>query len=91
MEESKCAPADTLRRASLATTGDPTSDFSRGTAGGKYSGGHLHLHENQTYLFAREYTDCSEDKKQTLDKFLDYGKTQQKLERWQAHLEVASA
>lgn len=58
----------------------------------------LHLRENQTYLFAREYTDHlttiadrSEDMKQTLDKFLDYGKTQQKLQRLQAHLELAGA
>src|SRR4029077_18856822 len=47
----------------------------------------LHLRENQNYLFAPEYidhltaiADRSEDMKQTVDKFLDYGKTQQKLQ-----------
>lgn len=58
----------------------------------------LHLRENQSYLFVPEYTshlttiaDRSEDMKQTVDKFLEYGKTQQKLQRLQAELELAGA
>ena len=56
----------------------------------------VHLRENQNYLFAPEYTehlttiaDRAEDMKQTVDKFLEYGKTQQKLQRLQTELEVA--
>ena len=58
----------------------------------------LHLRKNQTYLFVPEYTDHlttiadrSEDMKQTIDKFLDYGKTQQKLQRFEGELELAGA
>jgi hypothetical protein len=49
-------------------------------------------------LFVPEYTDHlttiadrSEDMKQTIDKFLDYGKTQQKLQRFEGELELAGA
>jgi hypothetical protein len=56
----------------------------------------LHLQENRNYLFAPEYldhlttiADRSEDMKQTVDKYLDYGKTQQKLQRLQTALELA--
>lgn len=58
----------------------------------------LHLRENQNYLFAPEYTDHlttiadrSEDMKQTVDKFLDYEKTLEKLQRLQKELELAGA
>jgi hypothetical protein len=56
----------------------------------------LHLNENQRWLFASEYrdhlttiADRSGDMKQTVDKFLEYGKTQQKLQRLQTELELA--
>ena len=46
----------------------------------------VHLRENRNHLFVPEYTDHlttiadrSEDMKQTVDRFLDYGTTQQKL------------
>ena len=55
----------------------------------------VHLRESRNYLFAPEYTDHlttiadrSEDMKQTLDKFLDYRKTQQKLQQLQTDLEA---
>ena len=55
----------------------------------------LHLRENQNYLFAPEYTnhlttiaDRSEDMKQTVDTFLEYEKTQLKLQRLQTELEL---
>lgn len=58
----------------------------------------VHLRENRNYLFAPEYTghltriaDRSEDMKQTVDKFLDYGKTLEKLQQLQNELELAGA
>ena len=58
----------------------------------------VHLRENRNYLFAPEYTghlttiaDRSEDMKQTVDKFLDYGKTLEKLQLLQKELELAGA
>ena len=54
-----------------------------------------HLRENQDRLFVSEYrdhlttiADRSEDMKQTVDKFLDYEKTQQKLQQLQKDLEL---
>jgi len=56
----------------------------------------LHLRENQNYLFAPEYTDHlttiadrSEEMKETVDAFLEYEKTQLKLQRLQRELELA--
>jgi len=56
----------------------------------------LHLQENQLWLFASEYrhhlttiADRSADMKQTVDKFIDYGKTQQKLQQLEKDLELA--
>lgn len=58
----------------------------------------VHLRENRNYLFAPEYTghlttiaDRSEDMKETVDKFLDYGKTLEKLQLLQKELELAGA
>ena len=55
----------------------------------------LHLKENR-WLFASEYrdhlttiADCSGDMKQTVDKFLDYEKAQQKFQQLQKELELA--
>jgi len=54
-----------------------------------------HLRDNQNRLFASEYrghlttiADRSEDMKQTVDKFLDYEKTQQKFHQLQNELEL---
>ncbi len=54
-----------------------------------------HLRENQNRLFVSEYrdhlmtiADRSEDMKQTVDKFLDYEETQQKLQQLQNELEL---
>ena len=56
----------------------------------------VHLRENQDRLFVPEYrdhlktiADRSRDMKQTVDKFLDYEETQQKLRRLQVELEIA--
>ena len=56
----------------------------------------LHLRENQNDLLAPACTDHlpriadrSEEMKQRADKFLDYGETQQKLQRLQTELELA--
>ena len=56
----------------------------------------VHLRENQNRLFVSEYrdhlmtiADRSEDMKQTVDKFLDYEKTQQKLQHLQNELELS--
>ena len=56
----------------------------------------VHLRENQNRLFVSEYrehltaiADRSEDMKQAVDKFLDYEKTQQRLQRLQNELELA--
>jgi signal transduction histidine kinase len=56
----------------------------------------VQLNENRNSLYIPEYrdhlttiADRSEDMKQTVNKFLDYGKTQQKLQRLQAELELA--
>ena len=56
----------------------------------------VHLRENQNHLFVPEYTDHlmtiadrSEDMKQTVDKFLEYEKTMEKLQRLQKDLELA--
>jgi hypothetical protein len=56
----------------------------------------VHLRENQNRLFVTEYrehltaiSDRSEDMKQTVDKFLDYEKTQQRFQRLQNELELA--
>jgi hypothetical protein len=56
----------------------------------------VHLRENQDRLFASEYRDHlttiegrSGDMKQTVDKFLDYEKAQQKFQRLQNELELA--
>lgn len=56
----------------------------------------LYLNENRRWLFASEYrdhlttiADSSEDMKQTVDKFLDYEKAQQKLQQLQKQLELA--
>jgi signal transduction histidine kinase len=56
----------------------------------------VHLRENQNRLFVPEYRDHlttiahrSEDLKQTVNKFLDYEKTQQKLHQLQNELELA--
>jgi hypothetical protein len=56
----------------------------------------LHLQENRRWLFASEYrdhlttiADSSGDMKQTVDKFLDYEKTQQKFQQLQKELELA--
>ena len=56
----------------------------------------VHLRENQNRLFVSEYrnhlttiADRFEDMKQTVKKFLDYEKTQQKLERLQNELELS--
>ena len=50
----------------------------------------VHLHENQNRLFISEYrdhlttiADSSGDMKQTVDKFLDYEKTQEKVQQLQ--------
>ena len=55
----------------------------------------LYLNENQSRLFVSEYgdhlttiADSSEDMKQTVDKFLDYEKTQRKLQQLQNELEL---
>jgi hypothetical protein len=55
----------------------------------------IHLNENQGRHFVPEYrdhltaiADSSEDMKQTVDKFLDYEKTQEKLQRLQNELEL---
>jgi hypothetical protein len=57
----------------------------------------VHLRENQNHLFVPEYrehlttiADRSEDMKQRVDKFLDYEKTQQKIQELQNDLELAS-
>jgi hypothetical protein len=54
-----------------------------------------HLNDNRSYLFAPAYNDHlnaiadgAERMKASLDTFLDYGSTQQKLERLQQKLEV---
>ena len=56
----------------------------------------VHLRENQNRLFVSEYrnhlttiADRSEDMKQTVDRFLDYEETQQKLEQLQNELELS--
>jgi hypothetical protein len=56
----------------------------------------LHLKENQLWLFVSEYrdhlttiADSSAEMKRTVDKFLDYEKTQQKLQQLQNELELA--
>jgi hypothetical protein len=56
----------------------------------------VHLRENQNRLFVTEYrehltaiADRSEVMKQTVDKFLDYEKTQQRFQRLQNELELA--
>jgi hypothetical protein len=56
----------------------------------------VHLRENQNRLFVSEYrdhlttiADRSEDMKQAVDKFLDYEKTQQKLQQLQNELELS--
>ncbi len=56
----------------------------------------LHLRENQNRLFVPEYrdhlttiADSSGDMKETVDKFLDYEKTQQKFQQLQNELELA--
>jgi len=56
----------------------------------------LYLNENQRWLFASEYrdhlttiADRSGDMKQTVDKFLDYEKAQQKFQQLQKELELA--
>ena len=55
----------------------------------------IYLNENQGRHFVPEYrdhltaiADSSEDMKQTVDKFLDYEKTQQKFQRLQNELEL---
>jgi len=55
----------------------------------------IYLNENQGRHFVPEYrdhltaiADRSEDMKQTVDKFLDYAQTQQKLQRLQNELEL---
>jgi hypothetical protein len=55
----------------------------------------VYLNENQNRRFASEYrdhlaaiADSSEDMKQTVDKFLDYEKTQRKLQQLQNELEL---
>jgi hypothetical protein len=57
----------------------------------------VHLRENQNRLFVSEYREHlttianrSEDMKQTVDKFLDYQKTQRKFQELQNELELAS-
>jgi signal transduction histidine kinase len=57
----------------------------------------LFLDENQRWLFAPEYRDHlttiedrSGDMKQTVDKFLDYEKAQQKSQQLQSELELAA-
>ena len=57
----------------------------------------LFLDENQRWLFAPEYRDHlttiedrSGDMKQTVDKFLDYEKAQQKFQQLQSELELAA-
>jgi len=57
----------------------------------------LFLNENQRWLFAPEYRDHlttiedrSRDMKQTVDKFLDYEKAQQKFQQLQSELELAA-
>jgi hypothetical protein len=56
----------------------------------------VHLGENQNRLFVPEYRDhlttiasSSGDMKETVDKFLDYERTQQKFQRLQNELELA--
>ena len=56
----------------------------------------VHLRENQNRLFISEYrdhlttiADSSGDMKQTVDKFLDYQKTQEKFQQLQNELELA--
>src|SRR6266404_2208308 len=56
----------------------------------------VHLRENQNRLFVSEYRDHlttianrSGDMKHTVDKFLDYAKTQQKLQQLQQELELS--
>lgn len=56
----------------------------------------VHLRENQNRLFVSEYRDHlatiagrSGDMKETVDKFLDYEKTQQKFQQLQNELELA--
>jgi hypothetical protein len=56
----------------------------------------VYLRENQNRLFVSEYrdhlttiADRSEDMKQTVDKFLDYGKEQQKFQQLQKELELS--
>jgi hypothetical protein len=56
----------------------------------------LYLNENQRWLFVSEYrnhlktiTDRSADIKQTVDKFLDYEKAQQKFQQLQNELELS--
>jgi hypothetical protein len=55
----------------------------------------VYLNENRNRLFASEYgdhlttiADSSEDMKQTVDKFLDYEKTQRKFQQLQDELEL---
>jgi predicted trehalose synthase len=55
----------------------------------------VHLRENQDRLFVPEYrdhlktiADRSRDMKQTVDRYLDYEETQQKLRRLQIELEI---
>jgi hypothetical protein len=56
----------------------------------------VHLRENQNRLFISEYrdhlttiADSSGDMKQTVDKFLDYQKTQEKFQQLQNELQLA--
>jgi hypothetical protein len=56
----------------------------------------LYLNKNQRWLFAPEYrdrlttiADRSEDMEQTVDKFVDYEKAQQKFQQLQKDLELA--
>jgi len=56
----------------------------------------VHLHENKNRLFVTEYRnhltsieDRSEDMKESVDKFLDYEKTQQKFQQLRNELELA--
>jgi len=56
----------------------------------------LHLNKNQRWLFAPEYrnhlttiADRSEDMEQTVDRFVDYERAQQKSQQLQRDLELA--
>ena len=58
----------------------------------------LHLNENQNLRFVSEYrdrltaiSDHSSDLKNTIDRFVDYGETQRKLNRLEGDLDLASS